>query len=254
MRRRRRRPAGTWFPVPGIEANDNVLSAGQNISLTVPGNGTPVTSVIPLTFDEPTEGADVGLGTPLVSILGDEYFLRRIVGKVHAYIRSAASVAGDFDNFQGAILLTCGFFVARAGDFQDDNAVPIGGHLTRDYSPDQPNTIREPWIWRRSWVLSDPNLKVIASTLSADALSVAAAGALAFPTSTDGYGSVLDGPHIDAKTKRRVTSDDRLWFASDAKAFPVGTSGSTTLTSALRIHLDYRIFGSLRKARNRGVF
>lgn len=248
--RRRRRARGTWFPTPGTEANDSILSAGLSSAIIVPATGAVVTGVFPLTFDEPTEGGDVGLGTPLVSILGDEYFLRRIVGKFNGYINPTGTVGSDIAQSTPAVLCTAGFFVARAGDFQDGNALPIGGHLTRDYSPDQPNTIREPWIWRRQWLLAD----------AFQAKEQARGGgwvsahqfAAALPFSTAEYGSVLDGPHIDAKTRRRVSSDDRLWFAVDCKNFPLGAAFNIGVT--FRFHLDYRIFGSLRKARNRGVF
>jgi len=250
--RRRRRSGGTWLPQPGTEVNDTILSAGIASTTTVPANGDAVCTVTALTFDEPSEGADVSRSLPLVSLVGDEYFLKRIVGKYHAFISPSEVNGGDVANHTAAVLVTAGFFVARAGDFQDDNSIPIGGlaALVRDYSPDQPNVIREPWIWRRSWLLG--NAMQAREQERGGGWVPGHQLASALPFSTGQYGSVADGPHIDAKTKRRVAQDQRLFFIVDVKNFPLGND--LNVGSTLRWHLDYRLFASLRKARNRGVF
>lgn len=253
--RRRRRFKGTWLPTLGSELGGDVYSAGLDFSITPPSSGRPAVVIAPLTFDVPQEPADLSsLDHGLSEFVGNEYALRRIVGKFHAAVNSAF-VGPDPSEFPAAYLVTCGFFVARASDIQDNVDTPIGGTATfiRDYSPDQQNTIREPWIWRRSWVLADKAIAVVNEKAGTTAAGSPWALASAYPGSTGAYGSVADGPHIDAKTRRRVGNDDRLFVAVDAKIYPPADDVFAT-PQTVRVHLDYRLFGALRKARNRGAF
>lgn len=242
---RRRRPKVTWFPtlgaLTGVENSDKDIT-GLDGALDVPwaDNAAGALAIFPLTNDAP-QGEDPAETVSLAEVLGSEYFLRRIVGKLFLQV-------ADQESFFSTMQIAAGFLVARAE--QGDSGLPAGSNnLSTDpsdeaawnnFSPLSTQTMREPWIWRRKWILS-----LEASTATTG-----------FPNSNIHYGSVLDGPHIDAKTKRRISNDDRLFFAIAGAAWPVDTplqSGTVTETQ-MRFNLDYRLVGSLRKARNRGVF
>jgi len=250
MAYRKRRRKGTWFPTlgnkAGTETNLAVVS-GLDDSTEVKDNGVVTTIIRPLTLDAPREDRADNEADSLADAVGSEWFLQRIVGKFLARLSIGASENAFFQD----ALVAAGFFVGRA---DPDTNVPIGAgsgddaSITADYSPLDVRTMREPWIWRRCWILSwygaNPSNQ-----------SASVPFAQSWPKSTAFYGSVLDGPHIDAKTKRRITSDDRLWFALSTCRWPVLESESEEgQPLELEWHLDYRLFGGLRKARNRGVF
>lgn len=244
--RRRRTNNGTWLPVSTSDVAEgfNTLqleTQGLHVALPVDGNGAIFTYVLPLTQDAPIEGDAYGATESLADVIGSEYFLKRLVGKLYAAYTEAAEGGFDFCK------IAAGFFVARVDSRYVET--PIGANIsnswlsdaseedyraTQSYSPLAVATVREPWIWRRSWVL--------ASSLES------------LPRSTANYGSVLDGPHIDAKTKRRVVNDERLFFAISTSRWPYLDTGSGAADGQLDVDIDLRIFGALRKATQRGVF
>lgn len=245
--RKRRRTKYTWLPVIGTEFESTTPGTfinkwGRDFSLTASTEGTG--AVVPLTADLPRD-QDI---TPdaegvLSDSVGQEWFLRRIVGKLS--VLWGINPGGDTCyNIQVA----AGFFVARSSDADPD--FPIGGSATwsnnlspsvfNSYSPQSNNTVREPWIWRRTWLLGNPEIQTDTNW---------PAGLV--PSHNLGFASSLDGPHIDAKTLRRITNDDRLWFAIGAQTWPLG---ETLGGGSVRANLDIRLLGALRKARARGVF
>lgn len=242
--RRRRRSQGTWLPTignaVGQELTENDVT-GVDSDVDVEDNGLLVTRLFQLTLDQPQEEATTS--TPLSDVIGSEYFLKRIVGKLFAAIDDPSATPSPFFT---KILVGAGFFVARAEAAEPD--VPIGAgvgtaaDVAKNYSPLETRTQREPWIWRRTWILQSRPLGISENPM--------------FPRSTAGYNSVLDGPHIDAKTKRRISNDDRLWFAISAVRWPIFATGEEPAAApqTISFHLDYRLFGSLRKAKTRGVF
>lgn len=262
--RRRRRFKGTWLPNLGTvdtQASDEIITAGKDIELDISSvNLKPIVGVIPLTQDAPQENQIFTPDVPLVYFIGNGYALRRIVGKVFADFRT--SVVPTTENMVAggqppAALVTCAFFVARAGDDDENQDLPIDGLATdgllRNYNPDTPDCIREPWIWRRQWILGNPLVKEFLDDNPATASFNTGLIAAYYPPNTSSYGSVSDGPHIDCRTRRRVSSDDRLWFAAVAQPYPRRSAGYT-IPSQVNIHLDYRLFGALRRDRNRGTF
>jgi len=265
---KKRRTKYTWFPTQGTETETSNILAGVTFALQVDSTGSIQTGILPLTFDAPAEGpnlADLSPDNPgvLAGIVGQEYFLRRIVGKFHAYHETAISASDgipNFANFPRGCILGAGIFVARAGDVDSTGGLglPIGAvnsdELRESYSPLSASTIREPWIWRRTWLLQNPGPR-------AAVYNTSWAGTAGFnqtqwpgdyPSATGFYGSALDGPHIDAKTARRVTQDERLWLAVSTTRWPLDLEPAND--GAVRGYVDYRILASIRRARNRGVF
>lgn len=243
MRKRRQRL--TWFPTLGTNwlAGASEL-AGNYFEITVNPAGQQL-GVFPVTFDSPQSEATGTKDTPLNSIVGSEYILKRIVGKVHLGIKTI-SAQDQFDS----MLIAAGFFVARAADDVggSESDYPLGyagstGLERNDnFSPLSKRTIREPWIWRRTWILG----------LNGTTQTPAGTGTAAWPLSNAFYGGLGDGPHIDAKSARRVGNDDRLFFAVSAMPFPPVTDYAGDMI--LQGYLDIRLLGSLVKAHNKSTF
>lgn len=264
--RRRRRTRGTWFPTIGTFIADEDSTSGKQFVLAALTTGAINTIIAPVTLDRPREGDDVE-DDSLADIIGSEYILQRIVGKLHAYRTvdlAPGSAAHAWDNAP-AVLLGCRFFVARANDNSSGGGedTPIGSASATErndnYSPLEADTVREPWIWRRTWILGCHGNNVspqVDGQFYGGATDSPAQpqGAFAFPPSTALYGSVMDGPHIDSKVKRRIRQDDRLWFAVSTCMWPINTAINTERNIGVRGFLDYRLFGSLRKARNTSAF
>jgi len=247
MRRRRK---VNWFPTLGTNLGEDVSElAGQAFFLPVNDNGTQSLGIFPVTFDSPQDETNVAGGdTPLVNIVGSEYILKRLVGKCHLglYQQSSSQVIPE------AVLIGCGFFVARAED-TPNQAAPVGAATEGDlqkfdnYSPLAKKAIREPWIWRRTTILGTYG---IPRTRSAP--NEVYPGD-AYPPSNALLSGLGDGPHFDAKSARRVGNDDRLWFAVAAMNWPPGDVFQGQ-SHEVQGYLDLRILGSLVKAHNRSTF
>jgi len=257
--RRRRRTRGTWLPTFGTNLEQpNETSAiitgldfEDSVSIDIEGP-TLGCQIFPLTTDYPAEdNANLDPASPMSNFIANEYVLRRIVGKIFAKFNNSPS-GGSTNPVWDKVLCGAGFFVARAdgaGSAQGGQA-PIGTDnavqaWNSQYNPLHASTMREPWIWRRTWILQDP--------LGSDLTD----GTWGFPRCIGGYGqaSSLDSGHVDAKTIRRVGNDDRLWFAWASIPWPLTIDGEEAIdTASIEVHLDYRLFGSLRKAKGKGAF
>jgi len=257
---RRRRTRGAWFPTIGTEVGvpgiGSVNASGRAFALTLASN-TISTAVTPLTFDVPFEGDFISPGVDsLADVLGSGYLLRRVVGKVFAARVSALDPTTESDD-NPAVLFCAGLLVARANDASSGGGqdTPIGSatatELNDNYSPLEVDTIREPWIWRRTWILGRSGS---AFSPSETLQQINNATNAAFPASTALYGSVADGPHMDSKIKRLVTGDNRLWLAVSATPFPFQSATDPVSALIINGYFDYRIYGSLRKAIKSSVF
>lgn len=243
--RRRRGFKGTWFPVYGTavgEDNEFQTAGIQSSIITRPGGHQDVTTVIfPLVNSDDPQPA----GNLLNDVVGQEYALRRIVGKaVFWWTGSSGDIAPEVVAYSKVGL---GFFIAEA---DVSGNVPIGAvqgsgtdtdaDTFENYSPLAVGTMRQPWIWRRTWILG----KILATGPTLEDFADIP------PSSTNAsYGSVLDGPHIDAKTRRRVRQHERLWMAVSARNLS-GLTGTVTYD----FDIDVRLFGAMRRARNQGQF
>lgn len=264
---RRRRSRGIWFPTVGSPASSvdsQINVSGREIITIQPGTNQIATLITELTYDEDQGGDDRQTqDTSLADIIGSEYVLQRIVGKCFLHRVQRPNATTGLDNGP-AYLVGAGFFVARQNDPSSGGGQqqPIGSASVAErndnYSPLEEDTVREPWIWRRTWILGAAGSVITdgggAGDQSYPAIIAGFSGyPSAYPASTALYGSVADGPHIDSKVKRRVSGDNRLWFAVSAAAIPLTVAFDNT-TSFIAGYLDYRIFGSLRKARQSSAF
>lgn len=233
MRTRRRREPVFWLPTIGKNPSTGTkpVTDYNSTSVTVSATADDITTIIRQPFDtEPLETAGApGFPGDIIYATAQEYFLKRIVGKIWCdYTGESPGSAPRF------ILASAGLFVSKTG--AGGGVVPTTYDASIDYGVSAGTTVREPWIWRRSWILEhDTSLTVGVQAR--------------YPRSNAGYGSVLDGPHVDAKTKRRVSNDDDIHIALSASALEGGT-----MTGIVNFYWELRGLASTRKPRNRGVF
>lgn len=240
--RRRRRRKYTWFPILGTSQGESTSRATiASLALDVSTTGVSVVGVKPLTYDVPAdnETAYGNLTTPLNDFIGDEYFLKRIVGKLYVQnLFTNGTVPGSDAPPQ---LITAGFFVARCDE--SDSNQPVAFSSEPDlYNPALTDTVREPWIWRRTWLLGNGGQ------------GTAGGGAFALPAANNQEASSFEGTHVDAKTARRIRQQERLFLAVASQNYPLVTATPTGALNVILTGFDLRILGSLRKSRNRGSF
>lgn len=233
--RRRRRNRGTWLPL-----DPTVLSEGEPAftyfttttaaSDTIGERPTSVVAV-PVAFDITRQTPD-NIGTEFTMrdlTEGQDYFLDRIVGKVDA----------EFDGNQGTLgsqildIVVCMAFAILAVE-DDGTTVALAAD---DIDPLLAKNTMAPFIWRRTWKLYN--------NLTPGGLITTV------PSTVAQYGSVMDGGHVDAKTKRRIRQNERLFFL-----YQTVTTGTLGIEpgGSVTFGFDLRLHGALRKNRNQGTF
>lgn len=210
----------------------------------VPGGQGPINTLIfPVIPDAPAEGDTAATLDPagvLALAVGTEWFCERIVGSLYVGLQLPDTGV----TFPPSALVAAGFFVARCND--DDSgggqATPIGSasaaERNANYSPLHIDAVREPWMWRKSWLLGG-------AVRVQDGFSE-------FPTTNAFYGSIADGPKVDCKSVRRIGQDDRLFFAISTVCLRGPQEG--VQPGRIDICLDVRVLGNTRKAKNDGKF
>lgn len=255
--RRKRRSNGLWFPVIGTTGSDAGDVNYRTSSLeyqtgTAFGGGASIQQSVVvvngLTFDKSVEPEETGGQYDLQALIGNAYFLKRIVGKLSLLPFSDADAGAP-----AFVKVGAAFFVARQTENPADVStanLPVGwqeavGFPGMNYDCLAAHCANDPWIWRRTWIL--PNV----GQTAADRWT-------AGPVSNTAFGSVLDGGHIDAKTKRVVKQDERLWFTTSIQPWPFVTSNRnytyTGISAFVMVDLDYRIFAQPIRSRKSGSF
>lgn len=238
----------------GLEGDGGSVGLTSCIKSSTSGLSTrPQT--FPLTFDQPVEQQqNLSNASKLSDFIGEGYVLQRIVGNVFV------TVLQEPNNIGGAIgpggcKVTCGMFVARADSANPE--VPIGDDSFVDaedieaYSPDDPDNVREPWLWRRTWLLGITGQQVTAVGTPLNPIFATRA----LPPNNMAYPSGMTGPFVDSRVKRRVTGDNRLWFTVVARNWPLGTTGDAGADDlTINGHIDFRIFGHLVKNTKQATF
>jgi len=277
VRRTRRRTKYTWFPMSFMDLGDGrqeALVTGNAFNLSHGTGDTDILTVIaPLTIDAPMDPSSTGLANTgdLVRQIGQDYVIERIVGKCFVAAGAVQTVEGPPFAYS-SVDVTCGIFVARVNDEQSGGGIntPIGSATAieriSNYSPIHPDTIREPWMWRRTWQLGNAARTAL---FTGQNMAFAEGGQNHFgstpwfPPTNAGYGSVLDGPHVDVKSVRRVRNDERLFFVISSHMTDVVTdlrnrgSGALfddTVGPDIFCRIEFRLLGALRKARNSSTF
>lgn len=227
MARRIKRPRVVWLPsdrtfsIDSPTTDESVYQTAQHDVVGIDaGNG--VVSIHPLTIDAPPviTGEDT-----LSDIENSGYRLRRIVGKVFCAI-----VGNDEAQLQGPdpVICTAGFIILRV----DEAGLPLDTQTDR-YGPGIIPSGDSPWIWRRSWVLGQP-------------LRTTGITGFSFVNSNNGFnaGSVADGPHVDAKTARIVSQDERAFLVLESTAAAAGASPD--IITGIRYIWETRLLATMR--------
>lgn len=262
---RKRRSNGTWFPLLPTNRiiDENTFSNTIRrivLQTTTAGSGEPINGVIPITYDEPQESPNLNPDAEgLSEIIGNEYIIKRILGSCFVSRSRLVETEDPFAplDYPG-VAATAGFFVARAGPEQapDTDNVPIGWNTTAvedfsNYSPQAAQAIREPWMWRRTWILGQGDTGNGESGSSGTA--IVRSIYRSYPPNNAMYPSGMTGPQVDVKSRRHVRQDERLWFAASVWPLVIDTANIEVSTS-VQFDLDIRLFGQLVKARARGSF
>lgn len=235
--RRRRRRLSQWFPVLGTETHvpqgtveDNV--AYQDLDFDV-SNNVPNTLVVALTWDnKPEQQLGVAGNTTFPSIADWEqsgWQLDSIVGCVPLLAFKSGTQAA------GTLFVTAAFEVLR---IDPGTGNPLSATPELDYDPQLANNIRDPWIWRRSWIL-DPGTDTGGTTNFSG-----------WPRTNTLYTGSGANHVFQTKSRRRIGPEERLFFICTARHFPV-TSDLTGRETHLTGMLDYRIIGRAVKTTNR---
>lgn len=234
--RRRRGNRATWFPIvpttygetlPGVTWYEQQAAFP---SQAVPGD----TSIIafPLTLDETVETPGVNGASLRDYVEGQDYLLQRVVGKVWMGIIPAD---GDSSLLEG---VGCCALAVLPSDDNGSPAIPA-----EEYNPLFSQNAAQPWIWRRTWRLDDPSLW---------ATTAAGNGPPGF---TGYYGSNMDGGHLDAKTKRRVVKEHRLYIVFAMGCIQnSGDSPGGNPEGTWYFGYDLRVLGTMRRGKNKSSF
>lgn len=218
MRNRRRRPRVVWLPPDAnnrIGANPATTGSQAGafdffIDILGPGSvaGDHAAGLVPINADIPTAEFQTGglAVTSLADIESSGYRLRRVVGKLWVSLFQNATAIGDIPQ----VMVTAGLIVLRV----DQAGIPLAvAATTQQYSPANINSWADPWMWRRSWMLSN----------FAEATAV---GLPLFPDTNTNAPGTFDGPHVDAKVARRIGPEERLFLVADAMVVKAGDGGS----------------------------
>lgn len=233
---KRRKQNVVWLPpdtTHGIELASNNLSsptapAVMSALLTVPVNASPGTYVVG-TFPVVGDWAnDEGIlvneasGFTLSDLYKSGYRLRRICGQFWAaWINQVDADADAPCN----VMVTMAFQVMQTNDNGDPADAEAG-------IPDIYETTRNPWIFRRSWILTN-----YAQNPTGPKLGVITTGNAAF--------NVREGTFFDQKTARTVGRDQRLFMCVQVTPLdgdPVGAA-----EQQIKFWWNFRMLGSLFK-------
>lgn len=246
---KRRRARVAWLPTFGVGDGseiDGARSPGIEGTLLNSSGTTQdvVWDAFPLTYDAGVDPEFFGPGAGLTLrdiMQGNEWGLRRIVGKIFI---SAQGQGGATPALNPAILAAFGFIVSKASD---------DGSPSTDFDLVNPlavESMNDPWIWRRTWMLSPYGGPVVQGGTESYG-----PGLLGYPTTTSGYGSVADGPHIDSQVNRRIHTEERLMGVIAFRNYaPLQDESIAIPPTRIQYHLDYRLLGTLRASQigNRG--
>lgn len=231
--RRRRRSPVTWLPNWGGQtaANEDVNFIGGN--LAVDFRGVQSTFTFPLLKDAQDE-----TGTTLADYTQGGYLLKRIVGKLFCNMRQFTPAEGT--KTPPWCIFSAGIEVLRT----DQTNLPAGlaapvlnyGTLDRDNE-------RDPWIWRRDWILANGQVDLAGYGAAAEAFAWG-------NTNNQEYGSVMDGPHVDAKVGRRIGPDERLYI-SLTTLFNQATLLEPAQDGEVAFRFIYRVLGVPIRSTNR---
>lgn len=240
--RRKRRNRATWFPVnptffaeggPALIPFETTFAFPQNVSV-----GDTQIFPYPLTLDG-TASVDLqDDGSSLRDYVeGQDYLLQRVVGKVWGGINFTAD---DTDSLKEALFCIALAVLPNQSGTQGPDLDP------EEYNPFWAKNAQQPWIWRRTWRLTNPNVNTYDATTQVSVWTPQ----VTWPARTSGYTGLHEGGHLDSKVKRRITKEHRLYIVTGMMALNEADTGTTQWSFGY----DLRILGSMRRGRNVSSF
>jgi len=215
--RKRTKPRVVWLPKDQTFSLANTTNVLSGI-ITVAGGAvgaTATTGLIPVVIDIP--GTAIGGLDTLSDIENSGYRLRRIVGKCFLSINQVSN-----NDAAGLWLIAAAFIILKV----DSAGTPLDTTVAA-YDLFSIDNDDSPWIWRREWILQN----------------TASASAEDWPHTNAEYGSVADGPHIDQKTARIVSQNERLFFVASVINLE---AGSGQVNDNIHFRVTPRVLASLR--------
>jgi len=229
---RKKSPRVVWLPPTNANsiAPDPALGPFVSGIQTLALNPTIQTGVatvgeIPITIDSQDDPLDPT--TSLADLESSGYRLRRIVGKIWCRIgqNDGAAQAPTF-------CVTAGLIIRRS-DPATGQSYALSAGLVANLAPIEITSYGDPWIWRRSWFLSNNLAPAIGPAPAANADNYS-------------YGpSAVDGPHVDQKTARLVGPEERLFLDVSATLVDAGSNDAQT-TNEVTVWCDLRVLASMR--------
>lgn len=272
FRRRRRRRTVQWFPPIGTAVNvdqDVTRKTGVVTFELDVLNGSEINIDLALTFDFGTEElqAFASENTPtmtLSDLQGSSWRCRRIVGNIWAAY-FPGSIADNEHIGVNTAPTACQFkagLMVRAVEGQASNTV-------RNASPLDSDDWTDPWIWQRGWILGQSatinNASPFPGPIIGNDLYVnrpvgggiggdnghREVGFSFFPNCNAWYGSVKDGPHVDAKTNRIIAPEERLMLTLATQKLPLQPNTAVQNVGKVIGAYDLRLLGSIMRSTNR---
>lgn len=236
--RRRSKPKVVWIPSTNTNSIDTAnQSTWQFFSLPITNPvsaGPSFVTEIPLVLDGP-QSNPLDATSSLADIEGSGYRLRRIVGQI--FVTMAQTNDDQTEQIYG---VTAALMVRRMSSGGGGGST--GAALSQqEIDPDFINNSMDPWIWRRSWLLSNGPLPVTPG----DPLTNGTFQGIFNAGPHDNFGrqggSLREGPFVDAKTARIVGPEERLYL--DVSAQPIVGNDDDTAVICIT---NLRVLGSMR--------
>jgi len=212
--RRRSKQRVVWLPGTNALSVDVAgLSAWNRFDINVTNSavGEITAAEVPIVIDAQSD--PLATESSLSDVENSGYRLKRIVGKIYLFLNP------DDDSNLSCLGVTAGFIIRRSDPTTGASlALTTGNPL--NISTASINSQGDPWIWRRSWMLQN------VLTPFSPAPQWADLGNAPATNFAPGY-ALGDGPHIDQKTARVVSSEERLFLDVTATVL-LGTDAQET--------------------------
>lgn len=234
--RRKTKPRVVWLPPTNANSVDTAARSTWGIaSIALAGapGGPGATVEIPVVIDGNAATDPLATNATLSDIENSGYRLRRIVGKIFCFIGQTNVLNEDLYG------ITAGFIVRRTNP---NTGVSLASATPAEVDVADIDNSADPWIWRRSWILSNkPNLTPFTAGDFSQAAAAEVAGFGPGVNYGSFFGSAVDGPHVDQKTARLVSQEERLFL--DVSGIPLlGVENPCSLV----VIYELRVLASMR--------
>jgi len=218
-------------------------------------NGAYGAAVVPLQFDSPWNQDDAAIndqaGTRTLYNAQPDFILKRVVGKLVVTAGLEEADPAPETRIPTAIAACAALFVADAEHEGQAGSpsVPQGfSDAEIDYSPWSIQNSTQPWMWRRTWMLSTG----FTGDQPGNQTELDAHRHL--PRNNVQYGAgIFDGPHVDWKGGRRIGQNQRLYLIVWGYNLPISTgSGTWDDRAILTVQAEFRCGGMLIKPSRQG--